>query len=113
MMGIHARGCGWTPMDTTYVLPNDTIEIDDAKRAQLIKEQQVVVDNMILTESALEFALEGTRYYDVMRYALRQSNPGATMSKIIGARKGKDNPTTFDLSNKQNWFIKWKDKVGY
>lgn len=113
MMGIHARGCGWTPMDTTYVLPNDTIEIDDAKRAQLIKEQQVVVDDMILTESALEFALEGTRYYDVMRYALRQSNPGATMSKIIGARKGKDNPTTFDLSNKQNWFIKWKDKVGY
>lgn len=113
MMGIHARGCGWTPMDTTYVLPNDTIEIDDAKRAQLIKEQQVVVDSLILTESALEFALEGTRYYDIMRYALRQSNPGATMSKIIGARKGKDNPTTFDLSNKQNWFIKWKDKVGY
>ena len=113
MMGIHARGCGFTPMDTTYVLPNDTIELDAEKRAQLIKEHQAYVDKLILTESALEFALEGTRYYDIMRYALRQDDPGATMMKIIGARKGQNNPTTFNLANQQNWFIKWKNKVGY
>ena len=113
MMGIHARGCGFTPMDTTYVLPNDTIELDAEKRAQLIKEHQAYVDKLILTESALEFALEGTRYYDIMRYALRQDDPGATMMKIIGARKGQNNPTTFNLANQQNWFIKWKNKGGY
>ena len=113
MRGIHSRGSGWTPMDTTYVLPNDTIELDDAKRAQLIAEHQAVVDSLILNESALEFALEGTRYYDIMRYALRQNNPGAAMMKIIGARKGKKNPTNFNLANKTDWFIRWKDKVGY
>ena len=113
MIGIHARGSGWTPMDTTYVLPNDTIELDAEKRAQLIKEHQAVVDSLILNESALEFAFEGTRYYDIMRYALRQKNPGATMMKIIGARKGKDTPTNFNLANKTDWFIKWKNKVGY
>ena len=112
-IGIHSRGCGFTPMDTTYVLPNDTIELDAEKRAQLIKEHQAYVDKLILTESALEFALEGTRYYDIMRYALRQDDPGATMMKIIGARKGQNNPTTFNLANQQNWFIKWKNKVGY
>jgi hypothetical protein len=95
------------------VLPNDTIELDAEKRAQLIKEHQAYVDKLILTESALEFALEGTRYYDIMRYALRQDDPGATMMKIIGARKGQNNPTTFNLANQQNWFIKWKNKVGY
>ena len=113
MIGIHARGSGWTPMDTTYVLPNDTIELDTKKRALLIKEHQAVVDSLILNESALEFALEGTRYYDIMRYALRQDNPGATMMKIIGARKGKNNPTSFNLANETDWFIKWKNKVGY
>ena len=114
MMGIHARGCGWTPMDTTYTFPlRDSIEFNDSKRAEIIAQQQVVIDSLILTESALEFALEGTRYYDIMRYALRQSNPGATMMKIIGARKGKTNYTNFNLANKTDWFIKWKNKVGY
>lgn len=113
MIGIHARGAGWTPMDTTYVLPHDTIEYNTTRRAKLIKEQQAYVDSLILAEQALEFAFEGTRYYDIMRYALRQQNPEATMKKIVGARKGIDNPTSFNLDGRSSWFIRWKDKLGY
>jgi hypothetical protein len=100
-------------MDTTYVLPHDTIEYNATKRAQLIKEQQAYVDSLLLNESALEFAFEGTRYYDIMRYALRQQNPEATMRKIIGARKGIDNPTDVKLSGRSSWFLTWKGKLGY
>ena len=95
------------------MLPNDTVELDATKRAQLVKEHQAVVDGLILTESALEFAFEGTRYYDIMRYALRQSNPEATMQKIIGIRKGAKYPETISpLANRNKWFLNWKGKVG-
>ena len=112
-IGIHARGCGYTPMDTTYVLPHDTIETNPALRAQLIAEQQVAVDSLILNESALEFAFEGTRYYDIMRYALRQTDPEATMDKIIGMRRGKATTTATPLTTRSNWFLSWKGKIGY
>ena len=112
-LGIHSRGSGFAPSDTLYVLPNDTVELDATKRAQLVKEHQAVVDSLILTESALEFAFEGTRYYDIMRYALRQSNPEATMQKIIGIRKGVKNYETISpLANRNKWFLNWKGKVG-
>ena len=114
MIGIHARGCGYTPMDTTYVLPYDTVvELDVTKRAQIVKEQQEFVDSLILNESALEFAFEGTRYYDIMRYALRSKNPEATMQKIIGIRKGEKDPESIPaLANRNSWFLKWKNKLG-
>jgi hypothetical protein len=111
-MGIHQRGSGYTPMDTTYVLPHDTIEYDADKRAQLVKEHQIVVDSLILTESALEFAFEGTRYYDIMRYALRQQNPTAAMKKIIEARRGSKETVSLPLADKSNWFLRWNGKIG-
>ena len=111
-IGIHQRGCGFTPKDTTYVLPHDTVEFDATKRAQLIAEQQVVVDSLILTESALEFAFEGTRYYDIMRYALHQKDPAAAMRKILQARRGSKNTASIPLTDKNSWFLKWNGKIG-
>ena len=108
-IGIHQRGCGFTPMDTTYVLPNDTVETNPTLRAQLIKEQQAAVDSLILNESALEFAFEGTRYYDIMRYALRQSDPVTTMNKIVNLKRSK----TVALPSRKEWFLNWKNRIGY
>lgn len=108
-MGIHQRGCGYTPMDTTYVIPNDTLETDPVLRAKLIKEQQIVVDSLILNESALEFAFEGTRYYDIMRYALRQPDPETMMSKIVNMKRSK--PVA--LPSRKEWFLNWKNRIGY
>ena len=111
-IGIHMRGSGFTPMDTTYVLPHDTIETDATKRAQLIKEQQAAVDTLLLTESALEFAFEGTRYYDMMRFAKRQADPAAAMRKILEARRGSKNTTSVPLTDESSWFLKWNGKLG-
>ncbi|MCR4602864.1 MAG: RagB/SusD family nutrient uptake outer membrane protein [Prevotella sp.] len=119
MMGIHTRGSGWTPMNEYYMLPNDTIEPDLGKRAQLIAEQQLFVDSLLLNENALEFAFEGTRYYDLMRFAMRSDNPGALMKKFIYARKGQEqagqmqSEIKVDLSDQRNWYLSWKGKIGY
>jgi len=112
MMGIHARGCGWTPMDTTYVLPHDTLELDLAKRSQLIAEQQAVVDSLLLTENALELAFEGTRYYDLMRFALRKDNPGEFLSTMVGRRNSHSAGVAANLRNRNNWYLRWKGKIG-
>ena len=112
MMGIHSRGSGWTPMNEYYTLPNDSIEPDLGLRAQLIKEQQAAVDTLLLTESALEFAFEGTRYYDIMRFAKRQANPAAAMKQIIEARRGTKGTTSVPLTDESSWFLKWNGKLG-
>ena len=113
MMGIHSRGSGWTPKNEYYVLPNDTLETDDTKRAQLTAELKVIVDSLIINEAALEFAFEGTRFYDLMRYAWRQPNPGAFMTKQINARRGEGTSEGLQLSDPRSWYLKWKGEVGY
>ena len=119
MMGIHSRGSGWTPMNEYYVLPNDTIEPDDAKRQLLVAEQQQFVDSLLLNENGLEFAFEGTRFYDIMRFAMRQPSPGTFLANQVYGRKGKDNAAAVrseiqtDLTNQRNWYLHWKGKIGY
>ena len=117
-LGIHSRGSGFTPFNDFYCMPNDTIEPNATKRAQLQSEQQAFVDSLLLNEGALELAWEGTRYFDIMRYALRQVNPGKTMQDIIGARKGKANSASTlgelnSLLDKRNWYLEWDGKIGW
>ena len=118
MMGMHTRGSGWTPMNEYYQLPNDTIEPDDSRRSQLIAEQQQYVDSLLLLEGALEFAFEGTRFYDIMRYALRSSNPGQFMADHIYARRGKEGVSQVrseikaSLTDQRNWYLRWQGKIG-
>ena len=123
MHGIHTRGSGWTPFNEYYYLVNDTLIADtienaDAKRQQLMAEQQVWVDSLLLNESALEFAFEGTRYYDLMRYALHQPNPEATLQQLVYARKGEANRQAMQseikrpLTDRKNWFLSWKGRLG-
>jgi hypothetical protein len=129
-VGMHTRGSGWTPSNEKYTFtdsvgvtttitsggsPKDTV----INVAVPIAEQQAFVDSLILNESALEFAFEGTRYYDIMRYAMRQANPGEAMAKIIYGRRGKDYATEVkgeikkDLTNKSNWYLNWNGKLGF
>jgi hypothetical protein len=115
-IGIHTRGSGWTPRNEYYVMPDDTTITDPEAR---LARQIAGVDSLILNESALEFAFEGTRYYDVMRYAMRQSNPGEAMAKIIYGRRGESRRAEMqgtikkDLNNKANWFLNWNGKIGF
>ena len=115
-IGIHTRGSGWTPRNEYYVMPDDTTITNPEAR---LARQIAGVDSLILNESALELAFEGTRYYDVMRYAMRQSNPGEAMAKIIYGRRGESRRAEMqgtikkDLNNKANWFLNWNGKIGF
>ncbi|MBR6180282.1 MAG: RagB/SusD family nutrient uptake outer membrane protein [Prevotella sp.] len=114
-MGMHSRGSGFTPMNEYYQLPYDTLRTE----TEQIPEMQRFVEDKILTEGALEFAYEGTRYYDIMRFAFRSDNPGQFMAEKIYARRGAGNEGIVqgeikkDLTNKENWFLKWKGSIGY
>ena len=118
-LGIHSRGSGWTPMNEYYMLPNDTIEDDPVKLAQLTAEQQVFVDSLLLNECALEFAFEGTRFYDLMRFAWRSADPGAFMARNVYARRGEELSSEVqaeiraNLADQRSWYLSWKGKVGY
>ena len=114
-IGIHSRGSGWAPFNEYYQLPEDTLLTE----SQLMPIQQEFVDSLLLNEEALEFAFEGMRYYDIMRFALRKSNPGQFLANQIWNRRGKQNRDAIrselkkDLTQQQNWYLSWKGLIGF
>lgn len=113
-IGIHTHGSGWTPMNEYYQLPDDTLMTEDQKKPI----QMAFVDSLLLNECALELAFEGTRFYDIMRFAFRKSNPGEFLSRQIYGRRGKDNSGAMrgeikkDLSDQRNWYLQWNGQIG-
>lgn len=113
-VGIHDHGSGWSAYNKYYTM-QDNAALDSISR---IAYQQKGVEKMILDEDALEFAFEGTRYYDLLRAALR-NNDNSLISNYIYARKGAGNEdkvkatVTTDLTNRSNWFLSWKGQIGY
>ena len=118
MIGIHTRGSGWTPMNEFYQFP-DSILVDTINVPVALDVQKAYVDSLLLNENALEFAFEGTRYYDIMRFAMRQPNPGQFLANQIYKRGGKGNEDATrseiktDLTNQRNWYLRWKGKIGF
>ena len=114
-VGMHSRGSGWTPMNEYYRLPVDEEKTEEEQKADL----QAYVDSLILNEGALEFAFEGTRFYDLMRFALRSDNPGQFMADKVYGRRGKDKKDAMraeiknDVSNPRNWYLQWNGKIGF
>ena len=109
-VGIHTHGSGWTPLNDYYQMPNDTTIKDSLT---LVAYQMAQVDSLILNEDALELAFEGTRFYDLMRFAMRRTSPGDFMAKYVYARRGEANRGTVEgeikqsLRNPNNWYLKW------
>lgn len=113
-LGIHTRGSGWTPMNEYYSLPEDSL----ISAQELTALQKKYVNDLLLTEDALEFAFEGTRFYDIMRFAYRQPNPGQFLADKVYARRGKANSGAMrgeikkDLTDQRNWFLQWNGQIG-
>ena len=101
-------------MNEYYQLPVDEEKTEEEQKANL----QAYVDSLILNEGALEFAFEGTRFYDLMRFALRSDNPGQFMADKVYGRRGKDKKDAVraeiknDVSNPRNWYLQWNGKIG-
>jgi len=129
-MGLHSRGSGWTPFNEFYRLPEaepipvldeegnpiEGVYLIEKDTPELTQRQKEVVDSLLLNENALELAFEGTRFYDIMRFAFRQQNPEAFLAEKVAARRGKDNideGLKSRLMDRHNWYLKWKGQIGF
>lgn len=106
-IGIHSHGTGWAELNEQYVYPVRDTEA----------EEEDAVEDLIINEDGLEFAFEGTRFYDLMRVALRRNDP-SYLAKKIYARRGESSSAEMqgqiavDLNNKSNWYLNWDGKLG-
>lgn len=132
-IGIHSRGSGFAERDTTYYLPTDSTGLQTlptlaaestaedtlnyatiaaANAAYLASDEVrakriVALEEIILEEEALEGVFEGTRFYDLMRYAMYYGEP-TLLAEKVAQRNGKDNSdaTLYSkLSNQSNWYL--------
>lgn len=75
---------------------------------ETVRSQRIAaLDKIILTEAALELAYEGTRFYDLMRYAKFNNNP-ALLAEQVARRKGKDEVDAAllsKLSAESGWYL--------
>ena len=107
-LGIHSRGCGDSEYNEFYVLPTPPDSLES--RQDTLDYRIERVEELILTEMALETALEGHRFYDLMRVALRRGQE-AYLAEKVALRKGSDNRDDAlynSLLNKNNWYLKMK-----
>ena len=101
--GIHSYGSGDTHANKEYTLPEPPYSM--ATRQDTVDYQIPRVEDMIITEMALEGAFEGTRYFDLMRVALRRNDP-AYLANPISYREGTVNEALRTLlMDKSNWYL--------
>lgn len=69
------------------------------------------MEDILCDEYAMEFAFEGTRYYDLMRLARHKNNAGiygGNYGSTWLADKLKGNNPQKDLTNPSNWYLPFK-----
>lgn len=107
-LGIHSRGCGDSEYNDYFVLPTPSDSLESRQDTLDYRIEQV--EELILTEMALETALEGHRFYDLMRIAIRKDQE-AYLAEKVSLRKGGDSRDEVlynRLINKNNWYLKMK-----
>jgi hypothetical protein len=94
--GMHARGCGYSDRNESYKMETkanlqDTIEW---------------VEDQLVNEYALETALEGNRFHDLMRIA-RYRNSNAYLAKKVSEKFsiGQRDVLYNRLLTKENWYL--------
>ncbi len=66
-----------------------------------------VMEELLCDEEAMEFCFEGSRWYDLMRFAHHKNVAGNNGNAWI-ANKVKDNNPVKDLTVQQNWYLPFK-----
>lgn len=122
--GIHMHGAGITGDDSYPNRPGSPVSYNYAtemsNKLQHLREvfgSQIgatkadsinAMEDLLCDEYQLEFAFEGTRWYDLMRLA-RHKNEAATYGADFGgrwlARKLQYKNPTVDLTNEDNWYL--------
>jgi hypothetical protein len=96
-IGVHARGCGNTHLSPEYRLPS----LPD------LQDSIDYVEELIVTELALETAFEGNRFHDLMRISLRHGGTDYLADKVAAkyAEEGREEEIRVLLQNQQNWYL--------
>ena len=101
--GIHSLGSGDSHANAYYVLPHPETALPT--RQDTVNYQIPRVEDMIITEMALEGAFEGYRFNDLMRVALRRNDP-AYLANPISLRNGTVNEALRQkLMDVRNWYL--------
>ena len=101
--GVHSRGCGSADCDTLYVIPQPATAL--TTRQDTVNYQIPLVEDMIISEMALEGAFEGYRFYDLMRVALRRGDP-AYLADPVSRRSGQQDASLRALlMDTTNWYL--------
>ncbi len=105
-VGIHSHGSGDAPVNPEYILPmpSDTT----ATPEQIIAYQQPLVEDLIIDELALETCFEGQRFFDLLRVALRRSDPAYLADRIARRNGSSDDALRARLMEQQNWYLPMK-----
>ena len=96
--GLHGRGCGQQnlQLDPTYVI-EECATAEDTLR---------FVEDELLAEYALETALEGNRFHDLMRIARYRNDPSYLADKVADKFAGSGREAIrAKLKNPQNWYL--------
>ena len=105
--GVHSIGSGDSHANQYYTLPQPDTEL--ASRKDTVDYQIPLVEDMIVTEMALEGSFEGYRFNDLMRVALRRNDPSYLAIPI--SRRNSRTTDDFDaelrqkLMHTKNWYL--------
>ena len=110
-IGVHARGCGDVYLDTAvYVLKPNAIAqrlYNDPEQVVTFNDTINYIDELIIDELAMEAAIEGNRFGDLVRFAERRNEP-EFLAKRVASRKGQnqmDDELYNKLMDKANWYL--------
>lgn len=101
--GVHSRGAGRADCDTLYALPQPSMPL--ATYADSVSYMMPLVEDMIVSEMALEGAFEGYRYYDLLRVALRRNDPAYLADPICRRLGEADESLRSLLMDPQKWYL--------
>lgn len=118
--GIHSRGSGNSEVNVAFVIPdytrlttlkdingNDSIvaSTDPADLAAAKSDSILFVENSISDELALETALEGNRFHDLMRISRHRNDPTYLAKKVAAKHPNNYNHYLNLLSDPQKWYL--------
>lgn len=119
-IGIHSRGSGNSEVNAAFVIPdytrfvtlkdingNDSIAVsaDLGDLAAAKSDSILFVENSISDELALETALEGNRFHDLMRISQHRNDPTYLAKKVAAKHPNNYNQYLNLLSDPLKWYL--------
>ncbi len=83
--------------------------VDPAPYGDMLTKQDTIMamEELLCDEEAMEFCFEGTRWYDLMRFAKHKNRAGLSGNAWL-VNKVKNNKPVKDLNSENNWYLPFK-----